>query len=539
MKSKVFVASKMNEAGLKKLKSVEDFTVVSIPKPTQEELVKHISDADAISIRSNVKLTADVLEHAKNLKIITRAGSGVDNIDLRKATEKGIPVCNSPGLNSNSVAELVFSYIHALNKNIVPYDSTTKAGGWNKGKYAINELRGKTIGIAGMGAVGRLVLEKARGYHMQVKAGDPFLSTTMAEDLGIELLPDLEKLFKTCDIVTLHMPATPETSGKITRELLCSMKKNAIFVNTARAKLLAPGALEKAMASHKTLRAGIDVILEEKEGKKELAKYSDRLIMTPHIAGSSQECQDGIAEFIADMIIDALTKNKLINLVNFIKIPEELDRAYLDLAESLGQLSGSLAEGKGQIDELRIICYGNLKQYAEILIKPAIKGALSKCIDGNITLINAENKAKELGIKTVMREPDDSKLYGDSITVEVAVRKKNKSSETSTRGKLIEDEPTVIRVNNYQELGINPMGNNLFLEYDNKPGVIGIVATTLGSNSINIESIVARKDTDKGKKQLLTIRTEQAINAGLLIKIVKKVESRSVKVYSANNIQFT
>jgi len=349
----------------------------------------------------------------------------------------------------------------------------------------------------------------------------------------------LDKLFKTCDIVTLHMPATPETSGKITSTLLCSMKRNAIFINTARAKLLAPGALEKAMASHKTLRAGIDVILEEKEGEKELAKYSERLILTPHIAGSSQECQDGIAEFIADMIIDALTKNKLINLVNFIKIPEELDRAYLDLAESLGQLSGSLAEGMGQIEEVRIICYGNLRPYSEILIKPAIKGALSKCIDGNITLINAENKAKELGIKAVIREPDNNKNYGDSVTVEVAAKKRKIVAETSTRGKLIENEPTIIRANDYQELGIKPLGNQLYMEYDNKPGVIGNVATTLGSNGINIESIVARKDTDKGKKQLLIIRTEQAIITGLLNKIVKKVESKSVKVYTANNIQFS
>ncbi|MFC1586173.1 NAD(P)-dependent oxidoreductase, partial [Fibrobacterota bacterium] len=461
------------------------------------------------------------------------------NIDLKKATEKGIPVCNTPGLNSNSVAEVVFCYINTLYKNIRAYDSTTKGGEWNKGKYPINELRGKTIGIAGLGAIGRRVLEKAKGYRMHARVYDPFVSKTMAQELGFKLVSKISQLFKTCDIVTLHMPATPETKGSITKEVLTSMKDNSVFINTARGTLLSPNALEDALASHATLRAGVDVYLNEKPGEKSLAKFGDRVVMTPHISGNSKEGQQEIAELVADIITDALTKDKLKNLVNFIKIPEELDQAYLDLAEALGHVAGSFHGRRGQLEEILITCYGSLKEYSEILIQPAIKGVLSMLVHEDITLINAESRARDKGIKITVREPNDSKDYGNSITIDTVVREKKKALECSARGKLVEGEPSIIRIDEYNELGVKPQGNHLFFIYNNKPGIIGCIATVLGSNNINIESIQARNDQPKEKKQLLNIRTEQSITSGVLNKIIKKIESKSVKVFLANNIQFS
>ncbi len=538
MKHKVFVACKLEDIGLKKLKAQSDFDVVVIPRPDVDEVKKELEDSDAIIVKSNVKLPADVLEVAKKLKVISRAGAGVDNVDLAKATQMGIPVTNAPGLNSNSVAELVFTYVHALYKSAVPYDRSTKDGGWDKDKFQINELRGKTIGIAGMGAVGRRVLTMAKGYGMQIMAYDPFLAATMAEDMGITLASDIKNLFKKCDIVTLHMPVTPETTGSITKDILCSMKRNAIFINTARSAVLAENALEDALAAHDTLRAGIDVHRVEKPGDKPLAEFSDRVLMTPHIAGNSLEGQLEIAETMADIVISALKENKLINLVNFVKIPDELDQAALDLAEALGHLGSTFLSGKGQLQEIRITCYGKFNNHADILVQPAIKGVLNQLLAERVTLINAENVAKDLGTRMIKREPDDSKGYGESVTVDVVMKKGRKTEEVSVRGKLIEGEPAIVRIDNYIELRVRPVGSQAYFIYKDKPGVIGAIATVLGKNEVNIESIHSRTEAS-GKKQLLIIRVGEAVSQGLLAKIIRAAESKAgVKIDLARTATF-
>ncbi len=539
MKYKVFVACKLSDIGLKKLKAQKALNVVVNPKPTIPELINTIADANAIIIKSNVKLTSEILDKANSLKVIVRAGAGVDNVDLKKATEKGIPVCNTPGLNSNSVAEQVFAYVHTLYKNMITYDATTKAGEWNKGKFPINELRGKTIGIGGLGAIGRRVLEKAHGYHMQAKVYDPFISNAMASDLGCKLVTNLGQLFKTCDIVSLHMPATPETKGKITADVLKSMKPGAIFINTARGTLLPPNALEDALAGHPTLRAAVDVYLEEGAGEKALSKFGERVVMTPHICGNSLEGQLEIAELCADLVIDALTKDKLRNLVNFVKIPEDLGQSSLDLAEALGRTASALMQDAGQLEEIRITCYGRLRPNSELLTKPAIKGVLSTLLPENITLINAESKAREIGTKITIREPNNNKHYEDSITVDVVMREGKKTQEISVRGKLIEGEPAIIRVGDYHELRMKPVGSNIFFVYDNKPGAIGCIATVLGENGINIEGILAREDSSTAKKQMLVTKTQELIDSALLGKICKKLEAKTkAKVYMAKSISF-
>ncbi|MBD3344434.1 MAG: hypothetical protein GF401_05175 [Chitinivibrionales bacterium] len=536
---KVFVSCKLEKQGLDKLESHPDIEVLSIPRPSNEELIDSIADSDAVIIKSNVKLSADILEKAGKLSIICRAGAGVDNIDIRKATERGIPVTNTPGLNSNSVAELVFSYIHNLYKNIARYDLTTKNGGWEKGTFVINELRGKCIGIAGLGAIGRRVLEKAKGYHMNIRVFDPFVSQTMARDLGVELIPEISGLFRSCDIVTLHMPSTAETKGSITSDILASMKENAIFINTARGTLLADNALEDAMMEHATLRAGIDVYHSERAGEKALARFGDRVIMTPHIAGNSSEGQVEIAECAADMVIDALTKNKLRNLVNFVTIPEELDLAYLDLAEHLGLTAASFTEHKGQLEEIRITCYGKLNQFTEILVKPAIQGALSLFLDEDITMINAEKKARDQGVNIVLRSPDNTKGYSQSITVDTVVRREHFSAETSVRGKLIEGEPAIIRIDDYHELGITPTASQTFFIYDNKPGVIGAIATMLGKEKINIANILARQDVREARKQLLAVSTCQPVSQDLTRKIAQRAEDiAGVKMYEGIVVEY-
>ncbi|MBF0430731.1 MAG: hypothetical protein HQK83_05600 [Fibrobacteria bacterium] len=539
MKKKIFVACKLSDVGVKKLKNQKDFSVTVIPKPTAEELITNISTAEGIIIKSNVKLTADVLEYAKKLKVICRAGAGVDNIDLKKASEMGIPVTNTPGLNSNSVAEQVFCYVNTLYKNICVYDNSVKTGLWEKGKYPINELKGKTIGIGGLGAIGRLVLEKAKGYRMKVKVYDPFVSSSLGADLGFDFVSDIKELFKTCDIVTVHMPATAETKNSITKEVLCSMKENAIFINTARGTLLPENALEQALAKHKTLKAAIDVYLVEKPGEKKLAKFGSRVVLTPHVCGNAIEGQLEIAELCADIIIDAVTKNKLRNLVNFVKIPEDLSQSFLDLSVGLGHLAASLNASKGQLEEIRITCYGGIQKYGDLLIKPAIKGVLSQMLNENITLINADAKAQELGIKTVLREPADAKNYGDSITVDVVVHEKKKLLETSVRGKLIEGMPVIMKVDHYEDLQVRPQGHQLYFLYDNKPGVIGSIASLLGESKINIESILACNDSEKGKKQLLVIRTEQCIPEKVLSKLKEKTIAKSkTKVYGCQTVDF-
>ncbi len=536
---KVFVSCKLSDIGIEKLKDQSDFNVVVMPKPSIEEVKEQITDADAILIKSNVKLTEDILEKAKQLKVIVRAGAGVDNVNLKMATDMGIPVTNTPGLNSNSVAEQVFCYIHTFYKNIRAYDSTCKAGEWNKGKYAINELRGKTIGIGGLGAIGRRVLEKARGYRMNVKVYDPFVSNTLAGDMGFEFVSDINELFKTCDIVTVHMPATPETKSSITKETLSGMKENAIFINTARGTLLPPNALEDALEIHPTLKAAVDVLLEEGTGDKALAKFGDRVIITPHVCGNAIEGQLEIAETAASIIIDALSKNKLRNLVNFVKIPDELDSTYLDLAVALGHGAGALSRKSGQLEEVRITCYGKLQKHTELLIKPAVKGVLSELLSDTVTLINADSKAKELGVKTVLRDPDASKQFGASITVDVVTRQGNNTTEHSLRGKLIENAPAFIRIDNYEDLTIKPVGNQLFFEYQSKPGIIGAIASILGENNINIDSVHARNHVQENGSQLLVMRTEQSVPNDIFKQLCEAVAAKSgAPIISGNQVNF-
>jgi D-3-phosphoglycerate dehydrogenase / 2-oxoglutarate reductase len=302
--------------------------------------------------------------------------------------------------------------------------------------------------------------------------------------------------------------------------------------------LFAENALEEALAAHETLKAAVDVFRVEKPGDKALAKFGDRVALTPHIGGNSIEAQLEIAEMAADTVIAALTENKLRNLVNFVKIPEDLKRAYLDLAEALGRTASGFLAGKGQLEELRITCYGALGPHSAILVKPAIQGALSEFVAGNITLINAESKAKEHGLKVLLRDPDNTKGYGQSITVDAAVNRGKHTEEISVRGKLIEGEPAIVRIDTFQELGFIPQGHNVFFIYKDKPGVIGAIASALGQESVNIESILARTDAT-GKRQLLVIKTGQAVEPALLVKLSAAAEAKAeVKMELAISLGF-
>jgi D-3-phosphoglycerate dehydrogenase len=474
----ILIAEPLAAAGIELFQSQPGWNViVSNPK----EYAQHLATADALLVRSVVQVNHSVLEKAPKLRVIGRAGVGVDNVDLEAATAAGVLVMNTPGGNAISVAEHTLALMLAMARHIPQATASTCGGKWEKKKFMGNELRGKTLGVVGLGSIGREVVKRARAFEMRIVAHDPYVTSAIAHDLGVELL-DLAHLFRQSDYLTLHVAATPETQGILSREAFAQMKDGVRIVNCARGELVDEAALAEALASGKVADASLDVFSVEPPPAGFPLFALNGVLATPHIGGSTEEAQEIVGVRIAEQVVEYLTHGMATNAVNMPPMSPEQFKAlspYATLADRLGNFAAHMATGHPHT--VRLHYFGKIADNATSLLRNAgLAGVLSRSTSRKANLINALQIAEQRGWDVVERH-DKRSVHTDSIRIDV----ETDLGVTTVEGAVVLDKPRLLQVDGiYCEAAL--CGFLIVMKNHDVPGVIGHVGTVLGKNCINI-----------------------------------------------------
>lgn len=460
-----------------------------------EELKACIGDYHGLVIRSATKVTSDIISAAKNLRVIGRAGSGLDNVDKIAATKKGIVVMNTPGGNTITTAEHTIAHLVSLARLIPQATMSLKAGKWEKKKFMGVELYNKTLGILGIGNIGSQVAKRMQAFAMNVIAFDPFLSEDKAKIMGIEKV-DLKELFKRSDFITIHTPLTPETKYLINKKTIKIMKPGVRIINCARGGIINEKDLYDAIVEGKVAGAALDVFEKEPPGNNPLLTL-DNVIATPHLGASTKEAQENVAVAVAEQIVDYLIHGTIRNAVNFPSIPsDQVSRLqpYINLAEKIGGFAAQMFEGG--VTEITIEYQGDASRIntAPVTIA-AIKGFLSPMLEETVNFVNAPVIAKERGIEVKEIKTSDEGDYQSMV----ALRVKAKDKQSYFAGTLFsKKDPRIVNIDNFK-VEIMPEGELLFMYNNDKPGVIGNIGTLLGKNKINIARMHFGRETQGGK----------------------------------------
>jgi len=459
------------------------WTVDARPGRKPDELARDLADADALIVRSATQVTASLIESAPKLRVIARAGTGVDNVDVPAATARGILVMNAAGANSVSVAELAIGLMLALARPMAAADASMKRGEWEKKKFMGTELRGKLLGVIGFGRIGREVAARARAFGMEIVAYDPFIAARAAESAGIPLV-ELDDLLARADFITLHMPSLPETHHVINAERLARCKKGVRIVNTARGELIDEAALADAIESGHVAGAGLDVFESEPPTDTRLTSLP-QVVATPHIAASTNEAQELVGSEIAINVRDYLQDGVIRNAVNFPAVPPDdvpKLRPYLLLAEKLGALVAQLLPERPQSIGIRY--YGPLMTaYENVIGSAVLAGALSRTED-NVTAVNARALATEHGLEVVESRSTRPRDFGNMISVKLV----GSTRERWVEGAVIEPGNPRLAALDGVPIEAPLSGTLIVMANEDRPGVIGDVGTALGRHDVNIGS---------------------------------------------------
>lgn len=478
---KVLVSDNISLRGVEIMKKAGlDVDVRVGMKP--DELKACIGEYEGLVIRSATKVTADVIEAASKLKVIGRAGSGLDNVDKATASKKGIVVMNTPGGNTMTTAEHSMALLFSVARLIPQATASMKSGKWEKKKFMGVELYHKTLGIIGLGNIGSQVAKKAQGLEMNVIAYDPFLSEDKAAATGIRKV-SLDELFVESDFITIHTPMTAETKGVINSKTISKMKDGVRIINCARGGIINETDLYEALKSGKVAGAALDVFEKEPPDNNPLLTL-DNVVCTPHLGASTEEAQENVAVAVAEQIADYLVFGVIRNAVNFPSIPnEQVPRLqpFINLAEKLGGFSAQIFEGA--VTEITVEFRGAA---AEINTAPvtiaAIKGFLTPILNETVNFVNAPIIAKERGIEVKEIKSSDAGDYNSMI----ALRIKEKGRESYVAGTLFsKKDPRIVLINGFK-VEIVPEGELLLIYNNDKPGVIGSIGSLMGKNNINI-----------------------------------------------------
>jgi D-3-phosphoglycerate dehydrogenase len=479
---KVLVSDNLSDRGVEILKNA-GFHVDVKTGMSPEELKASIGQYHGIVIRSATKLTADVIAAAESLKVIGRAGSGLDNVDKAAASKKGIVVMNTPGGNTITTAEHTISLMVSLARNIPQATGSMKKGKWEKKKFKGVELFGKTLGIVGLGQIGAQVAKRAQGLEMNVLAYDPFLSEDRASEMGVEKL-SIEEIFRRADFITFHTPLTDETRNLVNKKTIKSMKDGVRLINCARGGIINEDDLFDALKSGKVAGAALDVFITEPTTSEEKLLELDNLICTPHLGASTDEAQINVAVAVAEQIADYLKHGTIRNAVNFPSIPkDEMPKLspYLRLAEGLGNFAAQVF-GKG-LTGIKLEYGGDAVDLKhEPVTIAAIKGVLDPILQETVNFVNAPFIAKERGIETKVTTSSEAGDYHSILTLTLLDKEKTMSFSGTLYGR---KEPRIISVDNFP-VEILPEGDILVVYNNDKPGVIGGIGTLLAEHGINI-----------------------------------------------------
>ena len=488
----------------------KNFNVEVRDKLSAEELLEIIPNFDALIVRSASKVTAEVLDKAKNLKIIGRAGVGVDNIDVNAATERGIIVINSPDGNTIAATEHTFAMMLAVSRNIPQANKTMHEGGWDRKKFVGVELHNKILGVIGLGRIGAGVAKRAQSFEMKVIAYDPFVSAERAESLGVKIV-ELDELFKTADFITVHMPLTKKTENMISLAQMKLMKPTTRLINCARGGIINENDLATALQEKIISGAAIDVFTSEPLDENSPFRNLPNIILTPHLGASTVEAQIGVSVDVANGIIAALNGDPVATAVNMPHIPAHVLKKitpYLTLAERLGRTITALSGEP--ISKLQVKVNGKIADDNPSLISTAVlKGILSDALDTHVNFVNANLLAADRGIKLSEITSRETTDFSNTVTVT--------AGKNSVTGTLFGNEARIVTINNFR-VDVDPHSRILICPHINRPGVIGEIGNLLASYKINISSMQVGK-TDIGGTNLMVLTVDNPISADIIEKM--------------------
>ena len=515
---KVLITDKINEAAGKIIEQAAQ--VDFLPTMTEDELVNIIPQYDALMVRSQTKVTAKIIEAGKNLKIIGRAGVGVDNIDVEAATQKGIIVVNSPDGNTMAAAEHTIALMLAMARNIASAAISTKEGKWERAKFTGCELYNKTLGIIGLGKIGSHVAQVALSLGMKLVVYDPYTSKEVVEKMGAEYVTSLDEFWPKCDIITVHVPKTKETINLINKETIAKMKKGVRLVNCARGGIINENDLKEAIESGQVASAAVDVFENEPDiNNCPLIHCAGNIVLTPHLGASTQEAQLNVAIDVAEQIKAVLTGGSASSAVNIPSLrPDKLEpvKDYMQIAENSGEFAMQISEGV--IKSIEITAQGDL---SELDIQPlevaVLKGVLSSMLEG-VNYVNAPVLAQKRGIDIISTRSKVKCNFAGLLTVKLTTDK----GENTVAGALVaKDIPRIVKINDY-EASIRPQKHMLIVPHKNQPSMIAKVAQVIGENNINIGSMnVVQKNDRHETESIMVINIESAVDPELLLKIEK------------------
>jgi D-3-phosphoglycerate dehydrogenase len=525
MDKKVLIADQINEKGIDELTDIAE--VVSNFTISKEELLDVIKDFDAIIVRSRTKVTREVIEASKKLKIIARAGVGVDNVDVQAATERGVMVINAPESTSITVAEHTMGLILALSRKIAIADSSVKQGKWEKGRFMGIELNGKTLGVIGMGRIGSQVVTRSKAFGMETLVYDPYITEKTALESGVTVV-DLETLIKKSDVMTIHVPLTNETKHLISKEQFEMMKENAFIVNCARGGIINEDDLYEALSTNKIRGAGLDVFENEPPKDSPLLGL-ENVVLTPHIAASTSEAQRDAAIIVANEIKKVFKGQSPRNVINMPVLDTETlstIKPYFELIEKIGKFM--IQTAKGNINEIDVTYCGELSEFPkhDILTRMILQEVLNPILNEPVNLVNATSVAENRGIIVTEGKRCDAKGFKSLIKVEM----KSDNNDVSLEG-IFTQKPKIVMINGYN-VDVETEGTMLICKYKDKPGTIGAVGTKIGEHNINIAKMqVGRKEL--GGEAVMVLKVDQHVPESL-ISDIKELED----VHDAVSVNF-
>ena len=511
---KVLVSDNLGKIGIQMFQDAEEIEVDVNVGLSPEELKSIIGNYHALVIRSATKVTEDLLKAATLLKVVGRAGIGLDNVDIPAATKLGIVVMNTPEGNVITTAEHTIALMLSLTRNIPLGTSSLKAGRWDKKKLQGKELYKKVLGVIGFGKVGSIVADRAQGLKMRVIVYDPFITPEHIEKAGYKSV-SLPELYRQADYITVHVPKLKDTIGLINKEAFEQMKQGVMIVNCARGGIINEADLYDAMNSGKVAGAALDVFVTEPPVDSPLLTL-DRLVCTPHLGASTREAQTNVAVAVATQIIDYLKNGTIVNAVNVSSVTGELLiklGPFLSLADRMGCLQAQLS--KGPVKEVLIEYTGDFQDIDLSPVSTAVlKGLLTPMLKDNVNFVNAPVIAKERGIKVKETFSSESEDYLNLITIRVATTEMASTIAGTVFGK---KDVRVVKINNFR-LEMIPYGHLTLINNVDRPGVIGSIGSVLGKHGINIAQMQVGQEKD-GKKTVVFLRTDAPIPEEVLEKL--------------------
>lgn len=512
---KVLVCDQISEKGIEILQSEAGIEVDVLLKQSEDQLCALVPNYQAIVVRSETKITKKIIEHAKQLKVVGRAGVGIDNIDVEAATLNGIVVVNTPDGNTISAAEHTMAMMLALARHIPQADRSLREGKWNRSKFVGMELRNKKLGIIGYGKIGSEVGKRCKAFGMNIIVCDPYVTKETAKRAGVEIV-DLDTLLKESDIITLHMPLTSETKHMIGKAQFDKMKDGVRILNVARGGIINEADLYEAIVSHKVSGAALDVY--EKEPMTDSPLFTlPEVIVTPHLGASTEEAQVNVAIDVAHEILRVLRGEPVQNAVNipFLKAElVEMLQPYAELTEKLGKLGAGLAEGP--IDEIDIRYIGEIAEYdLGSLTNTFLKGLLRPFLHEAVNYVNAPLVARQRGIKVSESKSSQTEGYTNEINITI---KGNGKWERSFAGTVFKkNELRILRIDQFS-LDIQPTGNLVIISHRDRPKLVGQIGVILGDNNINIAGMQLDRE-EQGGNALMVLTVDHVVAKEVMDKI--------------------